>query len=138
MPVGRLVNCSLSFEVSISAGHSRPSVFPSAVLDIGFDGFALVSQSHNQKLGLEPIGGGATTKIELANRSTQRVTTASGRVRLGDKEVSGVILIQESDGDVLLGLKFISKMGVLLTDGENVSIVVDADARQLKLSHLLP
>jgi predicted aspartyl protease len=75
-----------------------------AVLDTGFTGFICMPLLRALPLGLLLYG---TTQVELADGNKSMKITAKGMAKIGDEEKVGVVILEPTSNDVLLGMAFL-------------------------------
>ncbi|MDX6444569.1 MAG: gag-polyprotein putative aspartyl protease [Blastocatellia bacterium] len=82
-----------------------------AIVDTGFTGFVSMPIVKAFPLGLLLAG---TTSVTLADGQSAFNLTATGIVTVGNSSEVGVIILQGSSADMLLGMDFLSKFGRVL------------------------
>ena len=93
-----------------------------AILDTGFTGFISMPLMKALPLGLMLYG---TMSIELADGSKATKLTAKGMAEvLGEKKV-GVVVLEPTSNDVLLGMAFLRIFGRALFVTKNLTFLVD-------------
>jgi len=85
-----------------------------ATIDTGFTGFIAMPVSEMVPLRLKTDGA---TTVTLGDGSVVDNLVAQGSVTLGNQTVGGPILLDESSGDVLVGMDFLRrfKLGLIVT-----------------------
>ncbi len=69
-----------------------------------------------------------TTSVSLADGATHTKLTALGKITAGDKSEIGVIILEPSSSDLLLGMEFLSAFNKsLFVHGDTVSLI-DSDS----------
>src|SRR3989454_11082803 len=79
-----------------------------ARIDTGFTGFLSMPLTLAFPLGLMLSG---TTTLVFADGSSQATFTAWGHVSRDNEDHTGVIVLQESAGEVLIGMEFLRRFG---------------------------
>ncbi len=82
-----------------------------ARIDTGFTGFLSMPLTLAFPLGLMLSG---TTTLVFADGSSQATFTAWGHVSRDNEDHTGVIVLQESAGEVLIGMEFLRRFGKAL------------------------
>lgn len=81
------------------------------IVDTGFTGFVSMPIVQAFPLGLLLAG---TTSVTLADGKSAPQLTATGMVKIGDQSSIGVVILQGSSADILLGMDFLAKFGRVL------------------------
>jgi clan AA aspartic protease len=97
---------SPALKISISGPIPNSEQEFDAVIDTGFTGFVSMPLLKAFPLGLLLYG---TTEVTLADGSNAVKLTAKGAVKIGGRMEIGVIILEPSSGDVLLGMDFLTK-----------------------------
>lgn len=105
--------------VRVHIGGASPdahSVQFAAIVDTGFSGFVAMPLIQAFPLGLVLYG---TSRFSLADGSVQDKLLGSGFATIGGETRSGIIALDETSNEVLLGMDFLRKFDLvmLLTDG---------------------
>lgn len=112
---------SPAIKIKISGPLNEGAEFD-AILDTGFTGFISMPLIRAFPLGLLLYG---TTSIELAAGSQSVKLTARGMAHVeGDKEV-GVVILEPSSNDVLVGMAFLRIFKKALFVTEKVVVLID-------------
>lgn len=82
-----------------------------ARIDTGFTGFLSMPLTLAFPLGLTLSG---TTTLVFADGSCQATFTAWGHVSRDNEDHTGVIVLQDSAGEVLIGMEFLRRFGKAL------------------------
>ncbi len=82
-----------------------------AVIDTGFSGFVSMPMIQAFPLGL-PLYG--TTTVILADGKSQTKLVAHGKAQLSDKSQFGLVILEFSSIDVLIGMDFLRTFGLAL------------------------
>jgi clan AA aspartic protease len=102
-----------------------------AIIDTGFTGFLWMPLVQAIPLGLRLYG---TTSLTLADGSTITNLVATGQVSISQDRLStGVIVLQTSSSEVLVGMDFIRALGPMLVvyDKRLVALLNEAEAEKL-------
>jgi predicted aspartyl protease len=112
---------SPALKVTIKGPFGEPVEFD-AILDTGFSGFVCMPLLRALPLGLLLYG---TTSVELADGSKSTKLTARGMVGVEGESKVGVVILEPSSDEVLLGMAFLRlfKRGLFVT--QNVVLLVD-------------
>jgi predicted aspartyl protease len=94
---------SPALKVKISGPFAQPVEFD-AILDTGFTGFICMPLIRALPLGLMLYG---TTSVELADGSTSMKLTAKGEAEVEGESKVGVVILEPTANDVLLGMAFL-------------------------------
>jgi len=122
---------SPALKIRVSGPFSDPIEYE-AVLDTGFTGFLSLPLVEAIRLGLILHG---TTKVSYADASENYRLTARGQVEIEDHEKIGVIILEPSTNELLLGMDFsrlfqrallVSKDGVALVEEEELAKATEA------------
>lgn len=97
---------SPALKISISGPLPNSEQEFDAVIDTGFTGFVSMPLLKAFPLGLLLYG---TTEVTLADGSNAVKLTAKGAVKIGGRMEIGVIILEPSSVDVLLGMDFPTK-----------------------------
>jgi predicted aspartyl protease len=117
---------SPGLKIGIAGVMGPPQEFE-AVIDTGYSGFASVPLLKAFPLGLVLEG---TTTVVLADGSTAYKLTALGEVDVGGDARSGVILLEPSSTEVLIGMQFLTTF--------NRSLLVDVAGQRVELHEATP
>jgi predicted aspartyl protease len=93
-----------------------------AILDTGFTGFICMPLLRALPLGLMLYG---TTSVELADGSTSTKLTAKGMATVEGEEKVGVVILEPTANDVLLGMAFLRSFEKALFVTQNLVFLVD-------------
>src|SRR5574341_552763 len=82
-----------------------------AIIDTGFTGFVSMPLTWAFPAALLLFG---TTNVVLADGSTQFKLTAWGHVKVGDEAKTGVMILEATSRNILLGMEFLEIFGKTL------------------------
>ena len=112
---------SPALKIKISGPFAKGVEFD-AILDTGFTGFICMPLLRALPLGLMLYG---TTSVELADGSTSTKLTAKGMAEVeGEKEV-GVIILEPTANDTLVGMAFLRTFEKALFVTQSLVFLVD-------------
>jgi predicted aspartyl protease len=114
-------------EVEISGAFSTPATKFTCIIDTGFTGFLSMPLVEAFPLGL-PLCG--STKVILADGSEQAKLLAQAKAKIGHIENYGLVILEPSSKDILLGMDFIRSFNATLFVSS--SIVALADDSELQ------
>jgi clan AA aspartic protease len=114
-------------KINVSGVHSTASVEVVAIIDTGFSGFLSMPMLQAFPLGLQLAG---TTSTILADGQTQNKLIACAKVTIGGIEQVGVVVLEPSSTDILIGMDFLRrfKMGLFISSSR--VMLFDDDAFQ--------
>lgn len=95
-----------------------------AILDTGFTGFLSMPLSQAISLGLILHG---TTAISLADGSRCFRITAKGHVQIGEESQVGVVILEPTSTEVLLGMAFLRLFKRAILVSEHVVALLSGD-----------
>ena len=95
-----------------------------AIIDTGFSGFLCMPLLKAFPLGLILHG---TTDVVLADGNTHTKLTALGNITAGEKSEVGVIILEPSSSDLLLGMEFLSTFNLSLFVHDDMVSLIDSD-----------
>jgi predicted aspartyl protease len=95
-----------------------------AIIDTGFSGFLSIPLLQAFPIGL-PLYG--TTTVQFADGSTGNKLTAMGTLMVGSVQRTGVVILQETQADALLGMDFIRRFNVALVMTKSAIALLDHD-----------
>ncbi len=98
-------------KVSISGAISKAPIEFDVIIDTGFSGFISMPLLKAFPLGL-PLYG--TTSVILADGTTASKLTALGKASLGLETKIGVIILEPSSSDILIGMDFLRRFEKVL------------------------
>jgi predicted aspartyl protease len=109
-------------KISISGPLPNSSQEFEAIIDTGFTGFLSMPLLKAFPLGLLLYG---TVEVTLADGSTAPKITAKGAVHMGDELQVGVVILETSMTDILLGMDFLRKFNrVLFVDQSDGTVML--------------
>jgi predicted aspartyl protease len=114
---------SPALKVSISGPFESEQEFD-AIIDTGFTGFVSMPLLKAFPLGLLLYG---TAEVILADGSVAPKLLAKGAVTVGDETQIGVVVLEPSSGDVLLGMDFLRKFErvLIVTQGGKGVVLIN-------------
>jgi predicted aspartyl protease len=98
-----------------------------AVIDTGFTGFISMPIVQAFPIGLPLIG---TTSVVLADGNTHEKYIATCSAKLGDIWQAGIVILEPSSNDILVGMEFIQRFEkslFLYADRQAVVLIDNAD-----------
>lgn len=98
------------------------------IVDTGFTGFVSMPIVKAFPLGLLLAG---TTSITLADGTSAPQLTATGKVEIGEQGEIGVVILQGSSADILLGMDFLAKFGRVLFIHPNKGLASLMDQKEI-------
>jgi len=107
--------------VKISGPFAQAVEFD-AILDTGFTGFICMPLLRALPLGLMLYG---TTSVELADGSSSWKLTAKGMAEVEGEKRVGVVVLEPSANDILLGMAFLRSFQKALFVTQNLVFLVD-------------
>lgn len=93
-----------------------------AILDTGFTGFICMPLLRALPLGLMLYG---TTSVELADGSTSTKLTAKGMASVEGESKVGVVILEPTANDILVGMAFLRSFEKALFVTQSVVFLVD-------------
>lgn len=109
-----------------------------AILDTGFTGFLSMPLLEAIRLGLVLHG---TTKVSLADGSHNFRLTARGQIEVKGEKRIGVVILESSSTELLLGMAFlrqfgkvvlVSQYGVILQDEKELLRAIKAEEKAIE------
>lgn len=100
-----------------------------AVIDTGFTGFVSMPLLEAFPLGLPLVGA---TSIVLADGNTHARYTAICSAFLGQEQRAGIVILEPSSQDLLVGMEFVKNFQKTLVVCEDRKIVVLIDNRDME------
>ena len=98
------------------------------IVDTGFTGFVSMPIVKAFPLGLLLAG---TTSVTLADGQSAPNLTATGIVKIGGQSEVGVVILQGSSADILLGMDFLAKFGRVLFIHPNKGVAALMDQQEV-------
>jgi predicted aspartyl protease len=95
-----------------------------AILDTGFTGFLSMPLLQAFPLALILYG---TTSVKLADGTSHHRLTALGTLSLGNERQAGVIILEPSSTEFLLGMDFLRRFKKALVVSQRSVVLVDED-----------
>lgn len=113
------------------SGPFGPGAEFSAILDTGFTGFVCMPLLKALPIGLMLLG---TTSVEQADGSNAIKLTARGSVRVGSETQIGIVVLEPTGSDVLIGMSFLRLFKkALVVATESVVLVDEAKIEEHEL-----
>ncbi|WP_263379702.1 pepsin/retropepsin-like aspartic protease family protein [Granulicella paludicola] len=112
---------SPALKIQISGPFAKAVEFD-AILDTGFTGFICMPLLRALPLGLMLYG---TTSVELADGSTSMKLTAKGMATVGEEKKVGVVILEPTANDILIGMAFLRTFQKALFVTQNLVFLVD-------------
>jgi predicted aspartyl protease len=112
---------SPALKITISGPFGEGVEFD-AILDTGFTGFICMPLLRALPLGLMLYG---TTSVELADGSTSMKLTAKGMAKVEGEDKIGVVILEPSANDILIGMAFLRSFEKALFVTQNLVFLVD-------------
>jgi predicted aspartyl protease len=125
-------NACLKFHLA-GTFHAVPGVELSGIIDSGFTGFLQIPAAYAFQLGVPLFG---TTSQTLANGAQVTCLTALATATLGGRTEVGVVTIEFSSQDILIGMDFLRTFKMALIVSSSAVILVEEEELQ-KLSDQL-
>jgi len=101
-----------------------------AILDTGFTGFVAMPLLRALPLGLMLYG---TTTVEIADGSTSVKLTAKGMAEVECESKVGVVILEPSSNDVLIGMAFLRTFEKALFVSQTLVFLVPESLTQTKM-----
>ena len=117
--------------LKLQIGGMLPAQDFEAIIDTGFSGFILMPVVQAFPLGLILFG---TTGVVLADGSRDYKYTAMGTAIIGTEKQAGLVILEPSSTDILVGMDFLKKFSkTLFVHDKNqlVALFDDADVEDL-------
>ena len=114
-------------KVRIAGVYSKGASEFDAIIDTGFSGFISMPLVQAFPLGL-PLHG--TTTVTLADGQDQVKLLAGAKVSVGNKtkEEFGLVILEETSTDILIGMDFLRTFKLALFASQSAIGVLDEDA----------
>ena len=100
-----------------------------ALVDTGFSGFLLLPALEAFPVGLVLHG---TANVTLADGSTHSKLTCLGVVEYGGDQQGGMIIVEETSSEALLGMEFLKKFKLTLFTDPDIPAVILLSSEVLK------
>lgn len=117
---------SPTVEIEVSGPVTQPTKF-TAIVDTGFSGFLLLPLLEAFPVGLILH---TTMNVTLADGKTQTKLACLGRVFFDGQDEIGVVIIEWSSSDILVGMEFLQKF--------KKQLVIDPVNRKVELLDVIP
>jgi predicted aspartyl protease len=123
-------------DVAVAGVFSAPTTNLTCIIDTGFTGFLSLPMLQAFPLGL-PLYG--TTNVTLADGSTNVRLLAMAMATVGGQTKAGVVILEPTATDVLLGMDFLRTFSaVLIVSQMSVTLMDEAQYQALGVSLASP
>ncbi len=118
------VNGTPYIQIEVSGWNTAAPVTLTAVIDTGFSGFLQMPL-----LSAFPVGLVLHTMMDitLADGSVQNKLVCHGNIHYSGQIHSGLVLIEEQDADILVGIEFLQTF--------QLRLILDASKQTVELTH---
>jgi clan AA aspartic protease len=121
---GFFIENSPAINIKITGNVASEIVEVQAIIDTGFTGFVSMPVTMALPLGLKPS---STALITLADGGSQPKLVAEGTATIEDASKTGLIILEESSSEVLIGMDFLRTFRIMLIVAQETVLLVDQD-----------
>lgn len=115
-------SASPAVKIKIAGIDPASAVEFTAIIDTGFTGFISMPLLSAFPLGLTLR---TTTEIVLADGSVQPKLLAEGSASIGDRTERGLIILEDSSSEILIGMDFLRTFRLMLSITMDAVLLID-------------
>jgi predicted aspartyl protease len=105
-------NGNPSLRIGLAGVFNNKGTEFDTIIDTGFSGFIAMPLIKAFPLGL-PLAG--TTSVTLADGASHTKLIAIGKATVGDRTKDGIVILEPSSNDILIGMDFLRTFGLALS-----------------------